>query len=77
MLRGWLDSWSGVGHILDAMTAAGHHVELRQSVFGWHRAYSAFSHGIGRLKAPRRVGYHAPRLCDVQTRLAVTLVGIA
>jgi hypothetical protein len=22
MLRGWLDSWSGVGHVLDAMTAA-------------------------------------------------------
>jgi hypothetical protein len=28
-LRNWLDSWSGVGHVLDAMTAAGHHVELR------------------------------------------------
>jgi hypothetical protein len=29
LLRSWLDFWSGVGHILDAMTAAGHHVELR------------------------------------------------
>ena len=39
MLRGWLDSWSGVGHVLDAMTAAGHHVELRQSVFGWRAEF--------------------------------------
>jgi hypothetical protein len=39
MLRSWLDSWSGVGHILDAMTAAGHHVELRQSVFGWRAEF--------------------------------------
>ena len=39
MLRSWLDSWSGVGHVLDAMTAAGHHVELRQSVFGWRAEF--------------------------------------
>jgi hypothetical protein len=39
MLRAWLDTWSGVGHILDAMTAAGHHVELRQSVFGWRAEF--------------------------------------
>jgi hypothetical protein len=39
MLRTWLDSWSGVGHVLDAMTAAGHHVELRQSVFGWRAEF--------------------------------------
>jgi hypothetical protein len=30
MLRGWRDTWSGAGHILAAMTAAGYHVELRQ-----------------------------------------------
>ena len=39
MLRSWLDSWSGVGHVLDAMTAAGNHVELRQSVFGWRAEF--------------------------------------
>jgi hypothetical protein len=39
MLRSWLDSWSGVGHVLDAMTAAGHHVELRQWVFGWRAEF--------------------------------------
>jgi ABC-type uncharacterized transport system substrate-binding protein len=39
MLRGWLDSWSGVARVLDAMTAAGHHVELRQSVFGWRAEF--------------------------------------
>jgi hypothetical protein len=27
ILRSWLDSWSGVGHVLDAMTATGHHVD--------------------------------------------------
>ena len=30
MLWGWLDSWSGVGHVMDAMSAADYHVELRQ-----------------------------------------------
>ncbi len=39
MLRSWLDSWSGVGHVLDAMKAAGHHVELRQSVIGWRAEF--------------------------------------
>jgi hypothetical protein len=39
MLRGWLDTWPGVGHVLDAMTAAGYHVELRQSVFGWRAEF--------------------------------------
>jgi hypothetical protein len=39
VLCAWLDSWSGVGHVLDAMTAAGHHVELRQSVFGWRAEF--------------------------------------
>jgi hypothetical protein len=39
MLRDWLDTWSGVGHVLDAMTAAGYHAELRQSVFGWRAEF--------------------------------------
>jgi len=36
---GW-DTWSGIGHVLDAMTAAGYHAELRQSVFGWRATRS-------------------------------------
>jgi hypothetical protein len=39
MLRGWLDSWLGVGHVLDAMTVAGRQVELRQSIFGWRAEF--------------------------------------
>jgi hypothetical protein len=38
-LRSWLDTWSGVGHVLDAMTTAGYHVEVRQSVFGWRAEF--------------------------------------
>jgi hypothetical protein len=38
MPRGCLDSWVGVGHILDAMKAGGYHVELCHSVFGWRTA---------------------------------------
>jgi hypothetical protein len=29
----------GIGHVLDAMTAAGYHAELRQSIFGWRAEY--------------------------------------
>jgi hypothetical protein len=39
ILRGWLDTWSGIGHVLDAMTTAGYYVELRQSVFGWRAEF--------------------------------------
>jgi hypothetical protein len=39
MLRAWLDTWSGAGDVLDAMGAAGYHVELRQSVFGWRAEF--------------------------------------
>jgi hypothetical protein len=48
MLRGWLDRWSGVGHVTDAMTAAGYHVELRQSVFGWRAEFhrEAMQHSL-------------------------------
>jgi hypothetical protein len=53
MLRGWLDTWAGVGHVLDAMTATGFHVELRQSVFGCAsrippRGHAAFAIDLGR-----------------------------
>jgi hypothetical protein len=51
MLRGWLDSWLGVGHVLDAMTVAGRQVELRQSIFGWraefHREAMQRSRDVG------------------------------
>jgi hypothetical protein len=60
MLRSWLDSWSGVGHILDAMTAAGHHVELRQSVFGWraefHREAMQHSRATGKILKETKPG---------------------
>jgi hypothetical protein len=39
MVRSWLDSRAGVGHVLDTMTTAGYHVELRQSVFGWRAEF--------------------------------------
>jgi hypothetical protein len=35
MVRSWLDSWSGVGHVLDAMHDAGYNVRLFQSPFVW------------------------------------------
>ena len=48
MLRGWLDTWSGVGHVLDAMGAAAYHMELRQSVFGWRAEFhrEAMQHSL-------------------------------
>jgi hypothetical protein len=47
-LRSWLDSWSGVGHVLDAMSAGGYQVELRQSVFGWRAEFyrEAMQHSL-------------------------------
>ena len=35
MVRAWLDSWSGVGHVVDAMHEAGYNVSLFQSPFTW------------------------------------------
>jgi hypothetical protein len=35
MVRAWLDSWSGDGHVVDAMHAAGYNVSLFQSPFAW------------------------------------------
>ncbi len=35
MVRAWLDSWSGVGHVVDAMHGAGYNVSLFQSPFTW------------------------------------------
>ena len=69
MLRSWLDTWAGVGHVLDAMTAAGHYVvELRQSVFGWRAQFhrEAMQHS--------RSTYAAT--CPVLMRQAVSEDGI-
>jgi hypothetical protein len=35
VVRAWLDSWSGVGHVVDAIHAAGYNVRLLQSPFCW------------------------------------------
>ena len=35
MVRSWLDSWAGVGHVVDAMHAIGYNVHLFQSPFCW------------------------------------------
>jgi hypothetical protein len=35
MVRAWLDSWAGLGHVVDAMHASGYNVRLMQSPFTW------------------------------------------
>jgi len=35
MLRGWLDSWSGVGHVVEPTHDLGFDVRLRGSPFVW------------------------------------------
>jgi hypothetical protein len=35
MLRSWLDSWSGAGHIAEAMHDLGYNARLTQSPFVW------------------------------------------
>jgi hypothetical protein len=35
MLRAWLDSWAGVGHVVESMRAIGHNVRLTRSPFVW------------------------------------------
>ena len=35
MIRTWLDSWGGIGHVVDAMHALGYDARLCQSPFGW------------------------------------------
>jgi hypothetical protein len=50
MLRRWLDTWSGNSRVLDAMSAASYHVELRQSVFGWRAEFhrEAMQHSLAK-----------------------------
>jgi hypothetical protein len=33
MMRAWLDSWSGVGHVVESMRDLGYNVRLTQSPF--------------------------------------------
>ena len=35
MVRAWLDSWAGVGQVVDTMHASGYNVRLFQSPFYW------------------------------------------
>jgi hypothetical protein len=35
MVRAWLDSWSDVGHIVEAMHTVGYDVRLMQTPFCW------------------------------------------
>jgi hypothetical protein len=33
MMRAWLDSWAGIGHVVDAMHAEGYNLRLMRSPF--------------------------------------------
>jgi hypothetical protein len=35
IVRAWLDSWAGLGQVVDAMHATGYNVRLLQSPFTW------------------------------------------
>jgi hypothetical protein len=35
MVRAWLDSWAGLGHVADEMHGIGYDVRLNRSVFQW------------------------------------------
>ena len=35
MVRAWLDSWAGLGHVADEMHEIGYDVRLNRSVFQW------------------------------------------
>ncbi len=58
MLHGWLDSWSGVGHVVEGMHDLGYDVRLTQSPFVWWAEFcerrSPRCHGgSGRATTPR------------------------
>jgi hypothetical protein len=38
-IRAWLDSWAGVGHVVDAMHAEGYNVRLLRSPFVWRAEF--------------------------------------
>ena len=35
MVRAWLDSWSGIGHVVEEMHEVGYNVRLDRSPFQW------------------------------------------
>jgi hypothetical protein len=35
VIRAWLDSWSGVGHVVESMRAIGYNARLTESPFVW------------------------------------------
>jgi hypothetical protein len=35
MVRAWLDSWAGLGQVVDVMHACSYNVRLMQSPFTW------------------------------------------
>jgi hypothetical protein len=38
-LRGWLDTWAGLGDVVTGMKRQGYDVRLSQSVFGWRAEF--------------------------------------
>ena len=44
MVRAWLDSWAGVGHVADEMHEVGYNVRLTRGVFGWRPEFCRDEH---------------------------------
>jgi hypothetical protein len=38
-VRAWLDSWAGVGHVVEAVHAAGYNLRLVRSPFVWRAEF--------------------------------------
>lgn len=54
MVRSWLDSWSGIGHVIEAMHDGGYDVRLSRSVFAWTADFARSE--VSQL--PRRTGWN-------------------
>ena len=44
VVRAWLDSWSGVGHVAEEMHEVGYNVRLMRTVFGWRADFCRNEH---------------------------------
>src|SRR5262247_303231 len=44
MVRAWLDSWSGVGHVAEEMHEVGYNVRLMRTLFGWRADFCRDEH---------------------------------
>jgi len=44
MVRAWLDSWAGVGHVAEEMHEVGYNVRLMRTVFGWRADFCRNEH---------------------------------